>query len=201
PDVADVDPSGKVYAYAKGSAVITAYINGSAYKCKVTVTEDNGTARERTMHVVSGSTKPIKVKVKGVNKLEWTSSDSEVAEPNAAKTKVTTKKPGLAVLTAKASEDPLDTYSIYVLSEDIGMKGSYLEGGKKNKYTLKLNLEARKYTVISAETVMQPVIFKSSKPDIAFMDENGQVVARRKGKAKFTTKIDGKTITINVVVE
>ena len=153
------------------------------------------------MHVVSGSTKPIKVKIKGVNKLEWTSSDPEVAEPNAAKTKVTTKKPGLAVLTAKASEDPLDTYSIYVLSEDIGMKGSYLEGGKKNKYTLKLNLEARKYTVISAETVMQPVIFKSSKPDIAFMDENGQVVARRKGKAKFTTKIDGKTITINVVVE
>ena len=48
---------------------------------------------------------------------------------------------------------------------------------------------------------MQPVIFKSSKPDIAFMDENGQVVARRKGKAKFTAKINGKTITINVTVE
>ncbi|MBP5609477.1 MAG: hypothetical protein J6X66_14570 [Lachnospiraceae bacterium] len=48
---------------------------------------------------------------------------------------------------------------------------------------------------------MQPVVFKSSKPDIAFMDENGKVTARRKGKAKFTTKIDGKTVTINVVVE
>ena len=201
PDVASVDQNGDVYAYTKGSVVITAYINGSAYKCKVTVTEKNGTPRERNMHVISGSTKPVKVKIKGVKKPEWISSDPEVAELNASKTKVKTKKPGLAVLTAKASEDPLDTYTVYVLSEDIRMKGSYLEGGKNNKYTLKLNLEGRKCTAISAENVMQPVIFKSSKPDIAFMDENGQVTARRKGKAKFTAKIDGKTITINVVVE
>ncbi|MCR5249243.1 MAG: hypothetical protein K6E50_01405 [Lachnospiraceae bacterium] len=46
----------------------------------------------------------------------------------------------------------------------------------------------------------QPVVFKSSKPEIAFIDEGGYVVARSKGKAKFTTKVNGKAITITVVV-
>ena len=43
--------------------------------------------------------------------------------------------------------------------------------------------------------------FKSSKPDSAFIDENGKVSARTKGKSKFTAKVNGTTITINVVIE
>ncbi|MCR5250440.1 MAG: InlB B-repeat-containing protein, partial [Lachnospiraceae bacterium] len=200
PEVARVDQYGNVYAYAKGSVVITAYINGSAYKCKVTVTENNGTTRERSMYMVSGSTRPIRVKVKGVKKLEWTSSDPEVAELNDAKTKVTTKKPGMAVLTAKAGSDPMDTYSIYVFSEDNGLYGNYLEG-RNNKYSMKMNTGEKKQSVLEMNYLQHSVLFKSSKPDIAFLDEYGNVVARRKGKAKFSAKVNGKTITINVTVE
>ena len=200
PDVAEVNQYGVVHAFAKGSVVITAYINGSAYKCKVTVTENNGTVKERTLHMTSGSTKPIKVKVNGVKKLEWESMDPEIAELNAAKTKVTAKKPGIAPLVAKISDDPMDNYAIYVISEDISLYGNYLEG-KNNKYTMKMNTGDKKYSLLNMEYLQHPVVFKSNKPDIAFMDEYGNVVARRKGKAKFTSKVNGKTITINVTVE
>ena len=44
-------------------------------------------------------------------------------------------------------------------------------------------------------------MFKSSKPDIAFIDEHLNVVIRNKGKAKFTAKVNGKTITISVNVK
>lgn len=54
--------------------------------------------------------------------------------------------------------------------------------------------------MLSFASMDQPVVFKSTKPDIAFMDENGNVEARSKGKGKFTAKINGKTITITVKV-
>ena len=46
----------------------------------------------------------------------------------------------------------------------------------------------------------QAVVFKSSKPESAFVDENGHVIARKKGKSKFTARINGKTVTIHVIV-
>ena len=54
---------------------------------------------------------------------------------------------------------------------------------------------------IALHYVDQPVIYKSSKPEIAFIDENGNIEARGKGKAKFTAKVNGKAITISVNVK
>ena len=45
------------------------------------------------------------------------------------------------------------------------------------------------------------VVFKNSKPDVAFIDEEGHVAARKAGKAKFTAKVNGQTITVEVKVE
>ena len=197
PDVATVDDKGEVTAVGKGSAKISAYINGTAYTCKVTVKEKVA-AKERTIHMtLGGKAKTISLKkVKAV----WTSSDPEIARIDGKKgNKVVALKAGTVDLTATANA--VD-YKITLIVEDITLTGSEsLSGGTKNKY--KLNL-TKGTDVDLAFTSLDPervVVFKSSKPDVAYIDENGHVVARGIGTTKFTTKINGSTITIDVTVQ
>jgi len=68
-----------------------------------------------------------------------------------------------------------------------------------NKYTL--TIKSGESTQLDFAAVEQAVVFKSSKPESAFIDENGLVSARTAGKSKLTAKINGKTITVTVIVE
>ena len=104
--------------------------------------------------------------------------------------KILARSTGTAVLTAD------NGIKVNVIVEKSGITG--LDGGK-NKYKLSMD-EGEDYD-LEFESLERTVVFKSSKPDIAFIDEFGHIVARKAGKAKFTTKINGKTITVNVVVE
>ena len=134
--------------------------------------------------------------IKGVKDLTWSSADEETASFD--KNKVTAKKAGETVLTATAADGT--EYKVHLFAEDITLSGEGLAPAKgKNKYTLKLKAGAT--TELSFASVDQAVVFKSSKPDSAFIDENGKVSARVAGKSKFTAKINGKTISISVVVE
>ncbi len=84
--------------------------------------------------------------------------------------------------------------------ENIGLSGDGLVPAKgKNKYTLKL--KAGESTELAFASVEQAVVFRSTKPDSAFIDENGKVDARTAGNSKFIARADGKTVTISVVVE
>ena len=49
--------------------------------------------------------------------------------------------------------------------------------------------------------VYQPLQYKSNKATVAYVNEDGVICTGEKGKAKITTKINGKTFTINVVVK
>ena len=69
----------------------------------------------------------------------------------------------------------------------------------KNKYSINTGVDEvieTRFTYID-----QQITFKSNKPDVAYIDERGNLVVRTKGKAKLTTKINGKTITLNVLAE
>ncbi len=196
PDVATVNDKGEVTAVGKGSAKISAYINGTAYNCSVKVNEKVA-AKERTIHMtLGGKAKTINLKkVKAV----WTSSDTEVAEIIGKGNKISVKKAGTAEITATAGG--VD-YKINLIVEDITLTGGEnLGGGAKNKYTLSLAKGASAdlaFTNLDPERV---VVFKSSKPDVAYIDENGHVVARGTGSTKFTTKINGTAITVDVTVQ
>ena len=193
PDVVTVDEEGMVTAVNAGKAKLTAYINGSAYNCSVNVKE-TVIAKERTLHMTAGGTK--KLNIKGVKNPVWSSADEDTASFD--KNKLTTKKAGETILTA-TTEDGTE-YKVHLFVEDITLTGDGLTPAKgKNKYTLKL--KAGGSMGLTFASVDQAVVFKSSKPDSAFIDENGKVEARTKGKSKFTTKLNGKTITVNVVVE
>ena len=193
PDVAQVE-DGEVYALAKGTAKISVFINGKELKCTVKVSEPE-TLKSRTMHIAVGSTKSISVKgVKG-----WNSENNDVAETLSKGKKVKAKAAGETVLTASVNDVE---YNIDVYAEDLTIGGEKIElDGKpgKNKYKMSLK-KGESDELVFSDSVMQDMIFKSSKPDVAFVDEEGHVEARSKGSAKFTAKIDGKTITIKVVV-
>ncbi len=191
PDVATVDQTGKVTAVAKGKAKITAYVNGKAYNCTITVKESVA-AKNRTMHVNLDGSKSIKVK--GVKK--WTGADETIAEKVNNADKFKAIKVGKTVLSASVNDIK---YTIDFYAEDIAVKGDKISNANKNKYTIN-DLKVGTATDISLPGVKQDVVFKSSKPDVAFIDENGHIEARSKGKARLTTKINGKTITILVVV-
>ncbi len=191
PDVATVDQRGKVTAIAKGKAKITAYVNGSAYNCTITVKE-TAVAKSRTLHVNVGGSKTISVR--GLKK--WESADASIAEMNKKGNKVKAKKAGKTTLTASANDIG---YTIVFYAEDITVTGDMVKAGKKNRYTIE-GLKIAKDTKIALPGVKQDVVFKSSKPDVAFIDEEGKIVARSKGTAKLSTRINGKTITVTVKV-
>ncbi len=191
PDVAIVSEEGNVTAVAKGSATITAYINGKAYNCKVRVKESTA-AKERTLHMTVDTTKTISIK--GVKDVEWVSDNEGVVSVSGKK--ITAVAPGDATI---STEYEGQTYYIDVYVENPAIVSSVIVSSGKNKYNVKLSQgEAAN---IEFEDMERDVIFKSSKADIAFADENMVIWGARPGKAKLTAKINGKTITINVTVE
>ena len=195
PDVATVDQTGKVTAVAKGKANITAYVNGCAYNCTITVKE-TAVARNRTLHVNTDTSKTISVK--GIKK--WESASENIAEMNKKKgNKVMAKNVGKTTLTASANG--VD-YSIDFYAEDITVSCSnvrFAKAKESNKYSI-VNMKTNDTADIELPGVVQDVVFKSNKPDVAFIDEEGHIEARGKGTAKLTTKINGKTITVTVKV-
>ncbi len=191
PDVVTVDDTGKVTTVGKGSSKVTAYINGSAYTCTVSVKEKEG-LQKRTLHVAKDASKTISIK--GLKKPEWKTSEEGIVEIK--KNKVTGIKAGTADLSFTQGDI---TYTVTVIVEDLGMSGTGLKPGKTNKYTID-ELKIGDTAKLSFAGVEQDTVFKSSKPDVAFIDENGHIVARSKGTSKLTTKINGKTITITVKV-
>ena len=203
PDVAIVDQSGKVTAVAKGSARITAYANGSAYTATVSVKEPSA-VKKRTLHLSVNGSKSVRLR--GVKKTAWDYAEGATEEEKAVvsitNAKITANKAGTVTLIAK---DEMTSYKMTVRVDDpsitpVHIEDKYdLKASGKNKYALTI-AEGQKLTLSYAD-IDRPVVYKSSKPEIAFIDVNGNIEARSRGTGKFTGKINGKTITINVTVK
>ena len=69
-----------------------------------------------------------------------------------------------------------------------------------NKYYLTLE-QGDVFNRVKLKGIYQTVIFKSNKNAVAFVDENGLIYARSRGKANVTAKINGKSFTIQVTVQ
>ncbi|MCR5251680.1 MAG: leucine-rich repeat protein [Lachnospiraceae bacterium] len=190
PDVATVSQNGVVTGVGKGSATVTAVVNGKAYNCKIKVTE-NARVLERSLHMTQGAKKALKIK--GVKFTSWISDDTTVV--SVAKNKLYAAGCGETVVRAEGDGK---VYIVHVYVEKPEISSKYVVKTGTNKY--KLNLSSGKSTQLYFSDVAQPMIFKSNKGDVAYMDENGMIRAHIAGKAKLTTKINGKTITITVNV-
>ena len=64
----------------------------------------------------------------------------------------------------------------------------------------KLSLKTQDVYGLKMKDVYQTPVWSSKKNEIAFVDENGLVYARKAGKTVISTKINGKNVRINVIV-
>ncbi|MBR5422008.1 MAG: Ig-like domain-containing protein [Lachnospiraceae bacterium] len=195
PDVACVDQSGRVHAISRGTATVTAYVNGKAYNRKVKVTEKS-VALTRTLHITRGESK--KLSVKGLKKVQW-EVESGTAVSFVKKNKLKADSVGTAVVYTTYKDT---VYRIRVIVEDPAITTEGIAAARgKNKYTAALKVGDKKkiaFAGISFEDPERQIVFKSNKPSVAFVDTDGTLVVRGKGKARLTAKLNGKTITINV---
>ncbi len=194
PDIATISSNGIVTPVGGGTATINAYVNGMTYSCKLKVTEKNGAAAVRTMHVLVGTGKAVKIK--GVNKKDvWESSDPSVAVVE--KGKIVPLKPGSTILKTTTAAGKVFTVNTFV--EDITVTSKDLVSKGKNKYSVTLDPKAAIKLEYKALTDRVPV-YKSSAPLVAYVDADGTIRTKMDGRTTLTAKVDGKNISINVTV-
>ncbi len=285
PDVAKVSDDGYVYGIAKGKAVISAYINGIKYSCKVTVKEADTAKRDWNSEVKLVPLQKIKYNAAGfkASAAEWSSvsgnkgqlKNNEVVNDGIVsitkkgvitavgagsttinvkygnverKLKITVAEPAPTVLhmsvksnkkikpygvsgkvqwksdnTTVVSTDTKRimanatgcahltyeygnfTYKMTVYVEDLSLEAEELYGGKvsltKSGKKYKLTMKKGSTGMLKMKGVSQKILFKSSDDSKAFVDEAGIVSARNTGKTKLSAKLNGKTISISVIVE
>ena len=85
------------------------------------------------------------------------------------------------------------------MNRDFCIKTGKLTAAGKNKY--KVELKPGEKTKIEFNDVKQAVTFKSSNGDKAYVDGELRIAANHEGKATLTAKINGKTVTIKVVIK
>ena len=195
--VATVDQKGTVTAKKPGTATITATaVDGKvSAKCEITVepiksSDITLSTRAATLNV--GKTLTLKATVYPTNAsnktVTWSSSNPKVATVNASG-KVTGKKAGTAVITAKTADGL--TVSATITVKNVKVKGVKLNVKKVTRTVGKT--KQLKATVRPAGATNKKVTWKSSNKKVARVNAKGKVTAKSPGKATITvTTKDGK---------
>ena len=208
--VATVDVNGTVTAKSAGTAVITATsTNGKSAGCTVTVEKKQIPVTEvrlseSTVGIVEGSTYKLTATVLPENttdskNVSWSSNNEAVATVDANGT-VTAKSAGTAVITATSTNGKSAGCTVTVEKKQIPVTEVRLSEstvGIVEGSTYKLTA-----TVLPENTTdSKSVSWSSSNSEVATVDANGTVTAKRAGTAVITaTSTNGKTAGCTVTV-
>lgn len=209
--VVRIGTNGKIKAIGSGDTTITAVTANGIKSLKITVP----VPAVRTFYVLAGKSKKFSIMGIKPKELEWHSEKEETATVKNGKI-LAGNTPGKTKISAHY--DPYETgkgfdYSIDVYTESpvfTTSSNGVLKKANAAGTVYELNIGSGKECKISVNNVYEPILFKSKNNDIAFADEftdNTGVIFGRKtgkndkpGKTVLTTKIAGKTYTINVIV-
>ena len=193
PEVLDVQEDGRLVPRAAGTATVTAYVNGTAYKCKVKVKEET-IAKDRPIYMNVGKSRTLKIK--NVKIAQWSSGNTNIATVD---DKGHAKAVAAGTCTIVGADKDFNEYFMDVCVEDIAIVNPEISAGKSaNKYNVTMTVGQA--TKIQFKAVGQKVMFKSNKGEVAYVNEAGEICAQTAGVAKLTGKINGKTVTIKVTV-
>ncbi len=278
PYVASVSPDGEVYGISNGKTTITAYINGVAFNCRITVKAANTNGKDFTSTVDLVPMQSVAIKASGFKAANatWTSDLPALPASHLGKNVVfenavvritksgkitaigegTTQIKGVnggasisftVVVSAPITQIVHLNYNSSKTIKLYGTKGvinwkadnnnvvinknritGYLAGsttltadyenfcykiivyveiptlttskvsGSFPKYSL--NMKVGDTVELQEKQMYQNVLYRSNKNDIAFVDEEGVITARKAGKATITAKVNGKKVTITVNV-
>lgn len=206
---ATVDDSGIVTGVAKGKTTITATAtDGSGTKVSKSISvlqqPQAVTFKETPAELSVGTTKKISATVSPSNTsdktLIWTSSNDSVATVNKSGT-VTPLYPGQVVITATAKDFP----GVFASAEFTVVQPAQKIEMTESKLNILVQETAQLYYVISPDyTTDKSVIWSSSRPQVASVDQNGLITAHKRGTATITvTCQDGSKksakATVNVI--
>ncbi|MCR5485954.1 MAG: leucine-rich repeat protein [Lachnospiraceae bacterium] len=184
-----ITKDGKLTAIGTGQTTLTSSGAGSDLTFKVEVSE----VSTRIVHMNKGTTKTLKMYgTKGT--LPWTSSKEGIVKINKSN-KIKGMQTGKTELTAEYDGF---TIKVTVYVEEPRLANTELTG-KYPRYSLVLSQGDT--VILKPEKVYQPMVFKSSKNSIVFVNEAGVLTARAKGKAKLTAVVNKKTVTVTVTVK
>lgn len=159
-----------------------------------TITEENVISLNKTKAILyTSGTKTVQLKatVTGKSKkVTWSSSNKKIATVS-SKGKVTAKKAGTAVITAKANGKTAKC-TVTVIKPSIKLNQK-----KATIYTTGMTTLQLKPTIKGASSKVK---WSSGNKKIATVNANGKVTAKKAGKVTITAKANGKTAKCKVTV-
>ncbi|MCR5206298.1 MAG: Ig-like domain-containing protein [Lachnospiraceae bacterium] len=191
PDVAHVY-NGQIYAVSKGSATITAHINGKKYNCKVTVKDPVSTIKDAT-DITMAPLQTLTLKyTDGFNAKKANWSITSISGNNVVtvkKNKVTATGIGMVVVSGMDNKGNTKTISIAV--KEATPQVIHMSVGKsKNIKFYKLSNKKAVWTVSDNNAATCPVTVNK-----------GKVKAVKPGTTMVTAAYNGFTFTAYIVVE
>ncbi|MCR4640815.1 MAG: Ig-like domain-containing protein [Lachnospiraceae bacterium] len=193
-----IDANGKLTAIGSGSCTLR-FVDEkeTEYLLPVTVAEP----QEQRIYLNVG--KSAKLRYYGVKNREvsFKSDDTSVAS---ADEKGTVKGNAAGMTVIRFTYEGFEFRTcVYVENAALEEEAGVLRSVKADSYTLDIKkgeTYGLRFRTEGAYALYQPVLFKSSKNKIAFVDENGLIEARAEGSAVISAKVNGKKITVKVNV-
>lgn len=190
PKVAKVNAKGKVTPLLHGTAVITVKAKGNstyyAAQRSVRVKVARAKISKNRLTLVLGEKKTLKVP--GVaQKIRWSASNPSVASVN-KKGKVTAKRQGAAVITAKVGKTEYKCRLRVKTYRSISHRYITMKEGQRSRF--------------SSSLTKKGTLWESSNPDIASVSESGQVTALRAGSCRiFATTRQARRYVFHLTVQ
>ncbi len=192
--VATVDEAGNVKAVAKGTAEITARtVNGLTSKCTVTVNPvypETVTVTPTSFKFYVGDSYQLTAAITPADvqnsTLTWTSSDASVVSVDNTG-KITGVKAGTATVTVatadgKKAQSVITVNPVYPTSIALNVSEHYIYAKESYRLTA---------TLTPADVKDPSLVWTTSAPEIATVDNNGYVIGVAPGKAVITATSPG----------
>ena len=192
--IATVDSKGTVYALQPGIVYITAKAKDSSNKKAVCRVEVKAAVSASNITIITDdvvlAVNQSKVMPKSVtpptstDSVTWESDNDYVATVNKSTGKVTGKHPGTCTITAYTTSGKMDTATVTVL----GISRTALTIEQYSQHQLYL------------ESVSTGVTWESTNMSVATVDNRGNVIARKPGKATIVATYRGTKFYCRVTV-
>lgn len=175
--VASVDIYGVVTAKKAGTCKISAKTSGAEASCTVLVEATKLTLNTRTVSMENGAKFQMSCRTSTGHAVTWKSSKKSVAIISDYGL-IQAQKPGTSIITASC-DGYKETCTVTVKKPTLSLSADSIKMYRLNS--------TRLYAKVSSG---RPVTWKSSRPSVVSIDENGNITAVKHGEARVSATVD-----------